>query len=82
MHKLDCSALSAGDRKVANRLHRTLLIVYSVALRLLGASAITSSKLFPPTATAGRDVQNEVPGNLEFPPVAGSGHREMTNVRE
>jgi len=46
MHKLDYSALSAGDRKVTNRLHRILLIVYSAALVLLGAFAITSSKFF------------------------------------
>jgi len=46
MHKLDYSALSAGDRKVVNRLHRILVIVYSAALVLLGAFVITSSKLF------------------------------------
>ena len=39
MHKLDYSALSADDRKVAYHLHRVLLIVYSVALVLLGAFA-------------------------------------------
>jgi hypothetical protein len=46
MQKVDYSALSAGDRMVANRLHRILLIVYSAALVMLGTFAITSSRLF------------------------------------
>jgi hypothetical protein len=69
MHQWDYSALSAGDRKVANRLHRILLIVYSAALVMLGAFAITSSKLFPPTEPAEANVRNEMARNIEAPSI-------------
>jgi hypothetical protein len=70
MHKLDYSALSADDRKAAYHLYRVLLIVYSAALVLLGAFAITSSTLFPPTATAEGYVRNEMARDIEAPSIA------------
>jgi hypothetical protein len=69
MYKVGYSALSAGDRKVANRLHRILPIVYSSALVLLGAFAITSSKCLAPTTTAEGDVRSEMSRNIEARPV-------------
>jgi hypothetical protein len=71
MHKLDYSALSAGDRKVAYRLYRVLLIVYSAALILLGAFAITSAKLFPPTGAAEGYVRSEIAQNIEAASIVG-----------
>jgi hypothetical protein len=68
MHKLD-SALSAGDREAANRLRGILLILYSAALVLLSAFAITSSKLFAPTTTAEGDLRNEMSRNIEARPI-------------
>ena len=72
MHKLEHSALSAGDRKVAYHLHRVLLIVYSAALILLGAFAITSAKLFPPTGAAEGYVRSEMARNIEAPSIEGT----------
>jgi hypothetical protein len=53
MHKPEYLALSPGDRKVAIQLYRVFLVVYLIALVLLGAFATTSAKLFASTAAAG-----------------------------
>jgi hypothetical protein len=58
MHKPEYFALSPGDRKVAIQLYRVFLVVYLVALVLLGAFATTSAKLFAPTAAAGPPPQS------------------------
>ena len=70
MHKLDYSALSAGDRKVACHLYRVLLVVYSAALILLGAFAITSAKLFPATGVAEGSARSEMARSIEAPSIA------------
>ena len=70
MHKFDYSRLSADDRKVVYRLHRVLLIVYSAALIILGAFAITSAKLFPPTGVAEGYVRSEMARNIEASSIA------------
>jgi len=62
--------LSAGDRKVAYHLYRVLLIVYSAALILLGAFAVTSTKLFAPTGAAEGHVRSEKARNIEAPSIA------------
>jgi uncharacterized membrane protein (DUF485 family) len=53
MHKPEYLALSPGDRKVAIQLYRVFLVVYLIALVLLGAFATTSAKLFASTVAAG-----------------------------
>ena len=71
MHKLDYSALSAGDRNVTYHLYRVLLIVYSAALILLGGFAFTSAKRLPPTGAAEGYVGSEIARNIEAPSIAG-----------
>jgi len=72
MHKFDYSRLSADDRKVVYRLHRVLLIVYSATLILLGAFAITSGKLLPPTGVADGYLKSEMARNIEASSIAAT----------